>query len=142
MMTSGTYYVGDLCYVTSKEEWREICDLTIHAREIIDNEFELSDGRKFALFGTGHGDGVYASNVSTRHSVDSGTIGCILKSDINCNKYNQDYLESLGAIINFENDFCVGTNDEGTIMFGHVYTETGYVEYDFDYEYDEDDEDY
>jgi hypothetical protein len=140
MMMSGTYYVGDLCYVTSNEEWREICDLTINAREIIDNEFELSDGRKFALFSTPHGDGEYSSDVSTSHSVDSGTIGCILKSDIKCNNYNQDYLESLGAFINFEKDFCVGTTEEGTIMFGHVYIETGnvYDDYEHDKDYDRD----
>lgn len=127
MMKAGTYYVGDLCYVLD-EVWDEVCDLMFAGKTTEYGEFELADGRKFAILGTAYGDGTYDSNVGTEHAVDSGTIGCILVEDIN--KVD----ESLGAKIEFPSDFEV-FDDAGKLNFGHVVIDT-------DPEYEDEEEDW
>lgn len=133
MMVAGQYYVGDLCYVMTDEEWDEFCDLTIKGNRCLGGEFALSDGRIFATYNTKWGDGEYKSNRGTSHCVDSGSIGCILVSDIRANKY--DDLEGLGAIIDFNGPFSTGENN-GMIYFGELEIETdpeyAYEEYDDD----------
>ena len=42
-MPAGKYYVGDLCYVMTDEEWEEFCGITINGNKCIDGEFQLSD---------------------------------------------------------------------------------------------------
>jgi hypothetical protein len=81
----------------------------------------LKDGRRFASFGTAYGDGTYQSNISTSHSVDSGSIGCIRVEDIRDNTYAD--IEQLGAIVEFDAPFEV-SEDHGLIQFGHVQIET------------------
>ena len=76
MMPAGKYYIGDLCYVMTNEEWDEFCKLTISGHECVDGEFTFADGRRFATYGTKWGDGEYRSNIGTKHSVDAGLIGC------------------------------------------------------------------
>ena len=123
-------------------EWRQHGE----ARQIdarIDGEFNLSDGRRFATYGTMYGDGEYCDQYGNRYSVDAGLIGCIRIEDIRANKYGD--ITELGAIVEFETDFVTGggrddPNWEGTIQFGRIAIETGddpdsYEEED--YEYDE-----
>lgn len=136
MMKAGTYYIGDLCYVMH-DEWNEVCDLFFAGRNdqgCNDGEFTLADGRKFASYGTLYGDGTYDSNIGTRHSVDAGLIGCILVDDIRDDSY--DDIESLGAIVTFDQDFTTGSTD-GVIRFGHVKIDTGDDDYDDYYEEEE-----
>ena len=59
-MPAGKYYIGDLCYVMSDAEWEEFCSITIDGHNVIDGEFQLKDGRRFATYGTAFGDGVYS----------------------------------------------------------------------------------
>ena len=138
-MPAGKYYVGDLCYVMH-DEWDEVCDLIFNEDSVIDGEFNLSDGRRFAIYSTAYGDGTNPSNVGTYHAVDSGSIGCILESDIK----NSEHAD-LGAIIEFKQPFQTSgcpdigsrqTDWDGIIHIGHVEIYTG----DED-EYDEE-EDY
>lgn len=138
MMPSGKYYVGDLCYVMSDEEWTEFCDLTIKGRDCIDGEFTFKDGRRFATYGTKWGDGEYGDQYGNRYCVDAGLIGCIRVEDIRAKKYSD--ISDLGAIIEFETDFVTGGGRvskawEGTIQFGRVIIETGFTE-------DEDEDEY
>lgn len=126
-MPAGKYYVGDLCYVMTDEEWKEFCDLTIKGNNVIDGEFEFKDGRKFASYSTKYGDGTYYDQHGYSYSVDAGLIGCILVSDIKAEKY--DNLLDLGAIEEFNTDFVTGGGRnfpdwEGTIQFGHIAIET------------------
>lgn len=142
-MPAGTYYVGDLCYVMSKE-WSEVCNITIHGNDCLEGEFEMPDGRRFAMLGTAWGDGTYDSNVGTEHAVDSGTIGCIALKDIR--EGARSDLERLGAVIEFNTPFEV-RKDGGELIFGHVIIDTDPVyddeedEYGWDYEEEEEDED-
>lgn len=141
-MQAGKYYIGDLCYVMTDEEWDEFCSLTIKGNECLDGEFQFADGRRFATYGTVYGDGEYRSNIRTKHSVDSGSIGCIRVEDIRDIRARSFYdIESLGAIVDFQTDFVTGggrgTPDwEGIIQFGRVLIETNpsYEEEDYDYE--------
>lgn len=123
-MPAGKYYVGDLCYVMH-DAWDQCVNLFFpdsgHGQ--VEGEFELADGRRFASFGTAWGDGEYRSNINTLHSVDSGSIGCILLSDIRDTTYPLDHLQQLGAIIDFEAPFEVEA-DQGLLKFGPVEIET------------------
>lgn len=73
-MPAGRYWVGDLCYVLDGEDWSHI-----HGG---DGLYELGDGRHVASFSTIHGDGAYSDQLGNEYAVDSGTLGCILASDI------------------------------------------------------------
>lgn len=124
MMPAGKYYVGDLCYVMTDEEWDEVCGLLFAGRNdngVNQGEFTLKDGRRFASYNTKYGDGVYESNMWTDHSVDSGSIGCILIDDIKANKYED--LRKVGAVMNFVSDFVTG-NEDGVIQFDRITIDT------------------
>ena len=60
MMRPGTYYIGDLCYVMHPQ-WKEVCDLMFacNDNQVLDGEFNLANGVRFAVSSTAHGDGVY-----------------------------------------------------------------------------------
>jgi hypothetical protein len=135
----GRYYIGDLCYVMHPE-WDEFCDLTLKGLNIEDGVFTLKDGRKFASYTTAYGDGLYASNIGTRHSVDAGLIGCIRVEDIRDPESDETSMKSLGAIVEFDTPFTTSSDENGNIRFGHVVISTG----DDDEEYDcfEDEEEY
>jgi len=125
MMPAGKYYIGDLCYVMTDEEWEQLCTLTAPRMgtwgKSTQGEFELADGRKFACYDTKWGDGVYHDEIGHSYSVDAGLIGCILVSDIKANKY--DNLLDLGAIVEFDEPF-VTSEHTGLIQFGYIVIET------------------
>ena len=127
-MPAGKYYVGDLCYVMDHDDWHQVCARTIQGEKIVDGEFELSNGRRFAIYGTAYGDGEYYDQYGHTYSVDAGSIGCILMSDIRANKYYN--LLDLGAILEFAEPFETGSQG-GQLKFGHVLIDTDPV-------YDED----
>ena len=54
MMLAGQYYVGDLCYVMTDDEWDQLCSITIKDHKCLEGEFNLPDGRRFAMYGTMH----------------------------------------------------------------------------------------
>ena len=137
-MQAGEYYVGDLCYVMTDEEWQECCELFFadrNGREINDGEFTLKDGRRFASYSTKHGDGSYKDQHGNRYSVDAGLIGCISVYDIRDQSYSIEKLMQLGAIVDFEAPFEV-SNDQGLLKFGPVEIETA-GGYDWDEDEDE-----
>lgn len=134
MMSAGTYYIGDLCYVI--KEWDEVCKLIIKGDNCIDGEFVLPDGRRFANYGTEYGDGIYGSNIGTMHPVDSGRIGCIKVEDITIVGASPS---KLGAIVTFDNDFETDS-DEGVISFGHVEVDTDPDDDEDDDYHDDEDE--
>lgn len=82
---TATYYIGDLCYVLH-DAWDEVCSLFTFDNETW--EYQLQDGRKFFLFNTAHGEGVYQDQHGGRYPVDSGTIGAILVDDIRDTTYS------------------------------------------------------
>jgi hypothetical protein len=129
-MKAGKYYVGDLCYVLG-DRWDEVCDLIIIDHRCLDGEFELSDGTKFAIYGTAHGDGMYGDQFGNAYPVDSGSIGCVRVSSITPGE-----LDKMGGnLLDFDHDFETSSTD-GVIIIGEIEIDTqGYDE-------DEDEDDY
>ena len=132
MMRSGEYYIGDLCYVMG-DVWDEVCALTL-TDEGVEGEFNLADGRRFALFSTKFGDGEYEVSTGDSVGVDSGTIGCVRTCDIT----DVHARLELGIITHFDSAFEVASGD-GFLTFGSIEIDTG-CEYDDGYYGDEDDE--
>ena len=134
MMKAGTYYIGDLCYVMH-EDWDEVCALTINGQRAIGGEFNLKDGRRFAIYNTMYGDGSYNDQFGGEYWVDSGSIGCIAIEDINLDIAGNN--TDGGEVLTFDQDFYTGEQD-GKIMFYNVSINTDdMVEEDFDlYEQD------
>jgi hypothetical protein len=133
MMPAGKYYVGDLCYVMH-DCWEEVCDIIINGHKVFDGEFQLKDGRRFAIYSTEYGDGLYPSNIGVNFSVDAGSIGCIRVEDIRDPEATEAAMKSLGAIVEFGTDFVTESGYHGTIQFGRVLIETGDLEEEEDYE--------
>ena len=133
MMPAGKYYVGDLCYVM-RPQWNEFCDITISDNQVLDGEFNLKNGVRFATFGTMHGDGSYEDNFGNSYSVDAGLIGCILVSDIDDPKAEENF--PLGCIHEFDAPF-IPSSENGKIWFEQVCINTDWND---DPEDEEDDE--
>ncbi len=135
MMPAGKYYIGDLCYVM-QDEWGEMCRLFFANRNdhsCNEGKFQLADGRTYACFNTAHGDGeYYDSKRLYSFSVDSGSIGCILVSDL------REPVSDLGAVVEFKEPFHC-SNEGGVIKFGTVAINTDDWEPEED-EYEEDEE--
>ena len=127
-MPAGQYWIGDLCYVMHKE-WNEVCDITIDDHGCKSGEFTLKDGRRFAIYGTAFSDRSYYARKYRKYGVDSGTIGCILVSDI-----NEDEDIKSGHIVDFPEEF-ITLSREGIIYFDDLAIDT-----DPSYEWDEDDD--
>jgi hypothetical protein len=128
IMPSGEYYIGDLCYTLSAE-WDECCGLffTGGSNQSNEGEFTLKDGRRFVSYDTMYGDGTYQTNTGVNIGVDSGSIGCILVSDIR-NMQISD-IRSSGVIHIFDDPFFSFTH-KGTLYFGDLSVNTCLDDYD------------
>ena len=123
-LPAGKYWVGDLCYILD-DIWDEVCGLywaseSQHPDGNPGGEFTLSDGRKFAMYGTLYGDGAYADQSGHQYGVDSGTLGCFPIDE-------DDPGNSLGRIVNYRNDFDTGYTgrDRSVVKLGHIQIDTG-----------------
>jgi hypothetical protein len=125
MMKAGTYYVGDLCYVMH-DVWDEVCDLIIDNHSCLEGEFNLKDGRRFALLSTMYGDGTYRDEQGRKYPVDAGLIGVIKVEDIQ-DESNPDL--SGGNVIEFNTDFNVVDKD-GVLSFGMIRIDTSGNDYE------------
>lgn len=112
MMPAGEYWIGDLCYVLD-DDWDEVCSLY----ESGAGQYTMSDGRRFAMYGTFYGDGVYEDESKNTYSVDSGTLGCIKVSHI-------DGPSRLGNVVKFAEPFETCELSDGVLKFGHIYINT------------------
>lgn len=133
MMKAGEYYIGDLCYVLH-DVWDDVCELIIRKDECLEGEFQLPDGRKFAIYDTYWGDGEYRDQDRQAYSVDAGSIGCVLLSDINFECPNND--TKGGRVVNFPYDFGTGSDGEGRLTFGHIVINTKFDEQEEEDEYE------
>jgi hypothetical protein len=119
MMKSGQYYIGDLCYVLD-DRWDEFCSLTIVGDRVLDGEFNLADGTRFATFTTRWGDGCYADQQGREYGVDAGLIGCVAVEDIAATE-----LANIknGHIVEFVQPFSTWSAG-GEIRFGNILIDT------------------
>lgn len=142
-MTTRTYYVGDLCYVTNSDEWFTICSLDSFYPNQDPDDFDpqgyldpentlLEDenaGRPFYLLKTAFGDGCFKGSDNRSYSVDSGTIGCIAVDDITeVGKLADALNKGLGHLHEFEdfNYACCGydSDDSSILFFGDLDIQT------------------
>ena len=124
MMQPGTYYIGDLCYVMHGE-WDEFCKLTISGDKVLDGEFNLADGRRFATFTTAWGDGSYRDQSGKSYDVDAGLIGCIALADIDLT--NPENSLAGGQVVEFVQPFSTWSAG-GEIRIGNILIDTDYTE--------------
>jgi len=117
-MPKGVYYVGDLCYVLG-DSWHEVCELTIQNGKCLSGEFTLKDGRRFAMYSTTYGDGIYKDNFSHNLCVDSGSLGCIRLIDCDPSDKLADDIARLGGLHDYAIDFETMMSN-GTIYLGDV----------------------
>ena len=120
MMQPGKYYIGDLCYVMHGE-WDEFCSLTIVGDKVLDGEFNLKDGRRFATFTTKWGDGNYFDQSGKSYDVDAGLIGCIRVDDIDLTNPENSLIG--GNIVEFVQPFST-FKAGGEIRIGNVLIDT------------------
>jgi hypothetical protein len=120
MMHPGKYYIGDLCYVMHGE-WDEFCKLTISGDKVLDGEFNLADGRRFATFTTAWGDGNYFDQNGKSYDVDAGLIGCIRLDDIDLTNPENSLIG--GNIVEFVQPFSTFSAG-GEIRIGNVLIDT------------------
>lgn len=112
-MRPGTYYVGDLCYVMHPQ-WKEVCALMFatDGNNVLNGEFNLANGVRFAVSSTAHGDGTYFDRQGRQYPVDAGLIGCIRVEDV----YDPEWWLEGVNVIEFERPFQIVYN-EGFIRF-------------------------
>ena len=132
MMPAGRYYIGDLCYVLH-DRWEEFCALTCSGNRVLDGEFNLADGTRFATYTTRWGDGCYTDEQGTEYPVDAGLIGCVRVEDIAPAELAN--IES-GRVVEFVRDFTTFSS-VGVITFGTVSIDTDpeYTEAELEEEY-------
>jgi hypothetical protein len=132
MMQPGKYYIGDLCYVMHGE-WDEFCKLTISGDKVLDGEFNLKDGRRFATFTTAWGDGNYFDQNGKSYDVDAGLIGCIKLDDIDLTNPENSLIG--GNIVEFVQPFSTFSAG-GEIRIGNVLIDTDPAEVEEECEYE------
>lgn len=129
MMKAGKYFIGDLCYVMH-DRWDEFCEKTIVGHNVLDGEFNLADGTRFATFTTKWGDGCYQDEQGHEYPVDAGLIGCIAVEDIAESELAN--IPGSGRVIEFVQDFS--TFKAGSVIrFGSVVIETDPAEEEYEY---------
>ena len=123
-MPPGEYFVGDLYYALTDEEWSDICEAGI-VEDTIPNRggvYEIvspdtGETIRFALYRTCHGDGTFEDNEGNSYDVDLGGIGCILRSKA------RGHNIAGGAIVTFDDEFSTGY-DAGVIQIGRILIQT------------------
>ena len=79
---------------------------------VLDGEFNLANGVRFALHSTAYGDGTYQDQEGRDYPVDAGLIGCIRVEDV----YDPEwYLAGMQTVV-FDKQFELVYND-GIISF-------------------------
>jgi hypothetical protein len=136
------FYIGDLCYVLSDDDWSSYCaqfdwkDCSTYAEEdgydseiwivpdAVDTDGWLSDDgtepwRPVRTFNTAYGDGCFADNEGRMYSVDSGGIGCIRVDHAVAEKLQEAVDKGLGHLHEFDEMPSCGY-DDGVIWFENI----------------------
>ena len=120
---AGEYYVGDLCYIFSSENWDEIIEQTCcfglddtkADADLYKGDFVYKGYRGWE-HSTFWGDGEYLDNSDNMYWVDSGMLG--IYPIEGC-----DEMANGGDFVKFDKPFEVWY-DDGTFYFGNVIIKT------------------
>lgn len=129
-LAPGKYYIGDLSYPVSEEEWTEILNLTnrfnFEAKRVAHIQY-----KGFDLIGstTAYGDGEYKGSNGVFYGVDSGIIGIMNIKSIDTVKFPESRLNNLACVIKMDRPFKVTvyeSNDpkHGLFKFGNITIDT------------------
>jgi hypothetical protein len=110
----GTYYVGDLRYVFSRENWRRATDL-VQSNKWKSDFYKVGD-IPFYYLKTAHGDGFYKDEQGRGYPVDSGSIGCVHVKHVD-EDLKPKGEEPCGHLIEFTKPFTC-REEYGTMYFG------------------------
>ena len=131
------YYVGDLGYVCSPDEWESYC-YQVPVRQTLllqysegditkEHYFNGDENKVFYAFSTAYGDGRYLDQEGRAYSCDSGGLGCIDSRYITDKGKLKDVISKGQAhLIEMEELFPERVDwQSGTIIFGDVIIPTG-----------------
>jgi hypothetical protein len=120
MLTAGTYWIGDLRYVLSDDEWESVQYVVSDSRF---GEHTLPNGKSYAIYSTVFGEGVFCDNFDREYYSATGTVGCV-------STQNAVAVPSFGNVLRFKYDFQTGYLDDAEciIFFGNVEINTTIVE--------------
>lgn len=121
---SGTYYIGDLCYVVKGEEWDGLVNTWLDD-SCLQEVMYLEDYKGGAIYcdGTHYGDGVYHDDYGNTYPVDSGSIGIISVEHPIVDSGKLERIGNLGVIETFLKDFKV-SSENGVFNFVHITIDT------------------
>lgn len=123
---AGRYILGDPCYAIRDDDWSFYLEAAGWLEERLpEGIFVLFKGAPVLSFRTAHGDGEFTGSDGRNYGVDAGLIGLVHES------IGSISVENSQRVVEFlEPTVCV--RDEGTLRFGNIVIETGYVDEDED----------
>lgn len=130
----GKYYLGDLGYVLTSEQWDELMGQAIDSGwGCRDGEFVV-DGRWVFLGSTRCGDGTYYDTKKNQYYVDSGTIGLCPIELITPELIEYNKSLQLGNILEIKENFKI-SSDNGIFILND--NSTLFITIDTSEEYEE-----
>jgi hypothetical protein len=79
LLPPGKYFLGDICYVLSKEDYKQLIEKiawTENKDKCLSHKLEI-DGKRIIFSPTAYGDGMYKDNKGNKYPVDSGIIAIV-----------------------------------------------------------------
>lgn len=110
---AGKYYVGDLCYAVSDENWDQLLDDT----DYLEADNMTYKGVPIWAHGTAYGDGGYKDLQGREYTVDAGIIGVMPYEVVDGDSITG------GQVIDFPNDFSVSYRN-GKFLIGDIVINT------------------
>ena len=126
-LPAGHYYIGDLSFILEGEEYDELIKKVFPSNDMSQRQsgvMTLSNGKKFAIFGTMFGYVFYYDQYDYEYGVDSGAIGAFPVEDLNEG-------HELGNTWSFEEPFeCDYEQETGIMRFDDITIHTNLLEGD------------
>lgn len=72
-LRAGTYYIGDICYISEESIYQDIYDKTNYESGF----FTLKNKGSFLVASTAYGDGGFRDSFGNSYGVDAGNIGIL-----------------------------------------------------------------
>jgi hypothetical protein len=137
ILPPGTYFIGDPCYVFSRDAWRRLINQT---NCFEDDDIVNFDGQDMYAFGTSDGDGVYQDQNGVEYGVDSGNLG-VVPIELIDNPEGEEHGTTITADEGMRvqhrdgtfwfNNICIKTNSDDEEEYGDSYDDPDADELDY-----------
>lgn len=115
-LPAGTYYIGDLCYVITDDNWISLIKQLNVIKGDVTIPKPVVDMYNIWLHNTLNGDGLFQDESNNQYPVDSGTIGIVSSINFSSSTIDRVLDLNLGTIHMFTKQVkCSYTN--GVFMF-------------------------